>query len=183
VKFILDLPEIPSGFTDMAKYLQGPLMDDEFRRKLRAEQEIDIVFDRQLNKYLLQLGLLARDMQVKEQQHQEAVQQQLEAVKQQQEAEQQLREAEQQLQEAEQQLREAEQQLRETEQQKQEAGQERLEAEETAQSERLQKLNEQNQKLEMARKFARYLMQTGASIDFICNETGLNPDEIAAANS
>jgi hypothetical protein len=183
VKFILDLPEIPSGFTDMAKYLQGPLMDDEFRRKLRAEQEIDIAFDRQLNKYLLQLGLLARDMQVKEQQHQEAVQQLQEAEQQLRETEQKLRETEQQKRETEQQKQVAVQQQQDAEQQKQEAGQERLEAEETAQSERLQKLDERTQKLEMARKFARYLMQTGASIDFICNETGLNPDEIAAANS
>jgi hypothetical protein len=82
-----------------------------------------------------------------------------------------------------QQKQKAMQQKQKAMQQKQKAMQQKQKAEETAKIERLQKLNEQNQKLEMARKFARYLMQTGASIDFICNETGLNPDEIAAANS
>jgi len=50
--FILDLQEIPKGFNDIAKYLQGPVMDESFRRNLEAEDELDTIFDEQEAKYL-----------------------------------------------------------------------------------------------------------------------------------
>jgi hypothetical protein len=54
--FIIDLQEVPEEFGDIAQYLQGPLMDDAFRRKLEAEEEIDIIFDEQEAKYLKQIA-------------------------------------------------------------------------------------------------------------------------------
>ena len=38
--YILDIPQVPEGFIDMAKYLQMPLLDDQFRRNMLAEEEI-----------------------------------------------------------------------------------------------------------------------------------------------
>ncbi len=56
--YILDLPEVPDEFGDMARYLQGPLMDDAFRRNLAAEAELDAIFDAQDAKYLRQIVAL-----------------------------------------------------------------------------------------------------------------------------
>ncbi|MCX6278529.1 MAG: hypothetical protein NT004_10570 [Bacteroidetes bacterium] len=55
-KFILDLQNIPEEFKDVAKYLQGPVMDDKFRRQLEAEEQIDAIFDGQEAKYLKQIA-------------------------------------------------------------------------------------------------------------------------------
>ena len=38
--YILDIPQVPEGFIDMAKYLQMPLLDDQFRRNMLAEEEV-----------------------------------------------------------------------------------------------------------------------------------------------
>ena len=46
------MQEIPKGFGDIAKYLQGPVMDEAFRRNLEAEEELDTIFDEQEAKYL-----------------------------------------------------------------------------------------------------------------------------------
>ena len=43
--YILDLQDVPEEIHDMAKYLQGPLMDEEFRRLLEVEDELDNIFD------------------------------------------------------------------------------------------------------------------------------------------
>ena len=40
----LELEEIPEGFDDVAKYLQGAMKDDAFRLKLKAEEEVDALF-------------------------------------------------------------------------------------------------------------------------------------------
>ena len=56
-KFNLDLQNIPEEFKDIAKYLQGPLMDNKFRRQLEAEEELDTIFDGQEAKYLNQIAL------------------------------------------------------------------------------------------------------------------------------
>lgn len=45
--YIIDLQEIPEEFQEIAKYLQGPVMNEQFRRQLEAEEEIDTIFDRQ----------------------------------------------------------------------------------------------------------------------------------------
>ena len=50
--FILDLQNIPEEFKDVVKYLQGPVMDDTFRRQLEAEEQLDTIFDAQEAKYL-----------------------------------------------------------------------------------------------------------------------------------
>jgi hypothetical protein len=50
--YIIDLQETPEEFTDIAEYLRSPLMDDEFRRNLEAEEELDFIFDEQEAKYL-----------------------------------------------------------------------------------------------------------------------------------
>jgi len=51
----LDLEEVPEEFRDIATYLQGPVMDAEFRRQLEIEEEIDTIFDEQEAKYLRQI--------------------------------------------------------------------------------------------------------------------------------
>jgi hypothetical protein len=45
---VLDLQEVPDEFTDIAQYLQAPVMDQNFRRNMHAEQELDSVFGPQL---------------------------------------------------------------------------------------------------------------------------------------
>jgi hypothetical protein len=50
--YIIDLQETPEEFSDIAEYLRSPLMDDEFRRNLEAEEELDFIFDEQEAKYL-----------------------------------------------------------------------------------------------------------------------------------
>ena len=42
--YIIELPDVPGGFEDMAEYLNAALQDDEFRRKLEAEDQIDRAF-------------------------------------------------------------------------------------------------------------------------------------------
>ncbi|NJL75049.1 MAG: hypothetical protein HC892_08445 [Saprospiraceae bacterium] len=46
-RFILDLGEVPKDFQDIANYLEEPLKDENFRRNLKAEQEIDEIFSHQ----------------------------------------------------------------------------------------------------------------------------------------
>jgi hypothetical protein len=50
--YVIDLQDVPDEFKDIANYLQGPLLDDDFRRNLEAEDEIDTIFDEQEAKYL-----------------------------------------------------------------------------------------------------------------------------------
>jgi len=50
--FIIDLQEVPREFTDIAHYLQGPVMDETFRRNLVAEDQLDQIFEQQEKKYL-----------------------------------------------------------------------------------------------------------------------------------
>jgi len=52
---ILDLQKVPREFTDVARYLQAPVMDDAFRRSLVFEEEIDFIFDDQAHKHLVAL--------------------------------------------------------------------------------------------------------------------------------
>ena len=54
-KYILDLQDIPEEFDDMAKYLQAPVMDNNFRIQLEAEEELDTIFDEQEAKFLTQI--------------------------------------------------------------------------------------------------------------------------------
>jgi hypothetical protein len=42
--YVLDIPDVPEEFADMARYLQGPLLDSKFRRMIDIEEEITIIF-------------------------------------------------------------------------------------------------------------------------------------------
>ncbi|MEM0992883.1 MAG: hypothetical protein AAGI49_07585 [Bacteroidota bacterium] len=46
-RYIIDLKEVPEGFEDVAKYLQGPVQDEEFRNRLKGEEELDLIFAKQ----------------------------------------------------------------------------------------------------------------------------------------
>jgi len=54
-RYILDLQEIPEEFLDIAEYLQIPVMNEEFRRQLAGEEEIDSIFDQQEAKFQKQI--------------------------------------------------------------------------------------------------------------------------------
>jgi hypothetical protein len=54
--YIIDLVETPEEFSDIAKYLQGPVMDEEFRRNLEVEEEIDFIFEEQETKFLRKIA-------------------------------------------------------------------------------------------------------------------------------
>jgi len=53
--FIIDLQEVPREFADIARYLQGPVMDENFRRNLVAEDELDLIFGQQEAKFLKEM--------------------------------------------------------------------------------------------------------------------------------
>jgi hypothetical protein len=59
-KYILELPEVPPGFNDMALYMQSPLLDESFRRSLRFEQELNYIFDEQDERHKMELTLAAK---------------------------------------------------------------------------------------------------------------------------
>jgi hypothetical protein len=71
-KFILDLQNIPEEFKDIAKYLQGPVMDNKFRRQLEAEEQLDTIFDGQEAKYLKQISLALNERDEANKQKEEA---------------------------------------------------------------------------------------------------------------
>ena len=71
-KFILDLQNIPEEFKDVAKYLQGPVMDVKFRRQLEAEEQIDTIFDGQEAKYLKQIAQALNEKEEANKQKEEA---------------------------------------------------------------------------------------------------------------
>ncbi len=75
-KYILDLQEIPKGFKDIVEYLQRPVLDEEFRRQLEAEEEIDTIFDRQESKYLQKIAEAKAEAE-RERKEKERVQEQL----------------------------------------------------------------------------------------------------------
>jgi hypothetical protein len=79
--YIIDLQDIPEEFSDMAKYLQGPLMDEEFRRKLEAEEEIDTIFDEQEARFLKKIAESEKGKQEAEKGKQEAEKRKQEAEK------------------------------------------------------------------------------------------------------
>jgi hypothetical protein len=54
--YIIDLQEVPKGFSDIAKYLQGPLLDETFRRNLLAENQLDQIFEQQEARFLKKIA-------------------------------------------------------------------------------------------------------------------------------
>ena len=55
--FILDLQNVPEEFEDIARYLQGPLMDDDFRRHLEGEEQLDYIFEEQAARHLREMTI------------------------------------------------------------------------------------------------------------------------------
>lgn len=53
--FVINLPEVPEEFEDVARYLQRPIMDIDFHRMLLAEIEIDLMFDEQEMRHMKEL--------------------------------------------------------------------------------------------------------------------------------
>lgn len=80
--FILNLQNIPEEFADIAKYLQGPVMDDDFRRHLEAEEELDTIFDEQAARHLLQITEALENKRVAEEREQAARSSEIIALKQ-----------------------------------------------------------------------------------------------------
>lgn len=64
--YILELSESPEEFADIAHYLQGPVMDEDFRRNLEAEEELDTIFDQQEAKYQQKIREIELRAQAKE---------------------------------------------------------------------------------------------------------------------
>jgi hypothetical protein len=60
-KYILDMEEIPEAFADIANYLQRPVADEQFRRRLEVEDEIDALFNAQEAKYLKEIATAKAD--------------------------------------------------------------------------------------------------------------------------
>ena len=79
--YILDLQDIPEEFSEMAKYLEGPLKDEEFRRKLEAEEEIDTIFDEQEARFLKKIAEAEKREQKAKKKEQEALKTKREAEK------------------------------------------------------------------------------------------------------
>jgi hypothetical protein len=73
--YVLDLPEVPEEFTDMARYLQGPLLDDNFRRQIDVEEELDFIFDEQQARFLKKFEELEAREKEARQREEEAAQQ------------------------------------------------------------------------------------------------------------
>jgi hypothetical protein len=70
--YIIDLQEVPKEFLDMANYLQGPLMDETFRRNLEAEEQLDYIFGQQEAKFLKKISEAEKAKQEAEKKEQEA---------------------------------------------------------------------------------------------------------------
>lgn len=85
--FIIDLQNIPEEFKDVAKYLQGPVMDENFRRQLEAEEQLDTIFDAQEAKYLKKIAEALDQKEAAELREQEERKQKEEANKQREAAE------------------------------------------------------------------------------------------------
>lgn len=69
--FIIDLQDINEEFKDIARYLQVPVMDEDFHRRLMAEEEIDFIFDEQEAKYLRKIEEIERQKEEIERQKEE----------------------------------------------------------------------------------------------------------------
>ncbi len=82
--YILDLEEVPEEFKDIAEYLQAPLLNEEMRRKLQTEQEMeDYLVDQETRIKLLEEQKEIAEAQVEEERQQkEAAQVQAEAARQ-----------------------------------------------------------------------------------------------------
>lgn len=95
-QFILDLQDINEEFKDIARYLQAPVMDEGFHRRLMAEEEIDFIFDEQETKFLRKIADAEKQIEDAERQIEDA-ERQIEKNERQIEKEKRLREQEREL--------------------------------------------------------------------------------------
>ena len=153
--YILDLDDVPKGFADVAKRLARPLLDEQARRNLDAESEVEMLFANQE----AQLASARQQTEQAKQQTEQAKQQTEQAKRQ---AEQARKQAEQARQQAEQARQQAEQAKRRAEQAKQ----------------RPEQAEQQNRALRV--DMARTLLQLGIDVDTIRERTGLTKAEIEA---
>ena len=179
-RYILDLQEIPEEFKDVARYLEAPVQNEQFRNQLAGEEEIDEIFKAQealLAQQEEALKLRKQQIIKAEQQVVEAEQQAAKAEQQAAKAEQQVVKAEQQAAKAEQQVVKAEQQVVKAEQQVVKAEQQAAKAEQqTAKAEERtvkakQQVTEERKLREAAQLKAEQLAEKLKSL-------GINPDEL-----
>jgi hypothetical protein len=91
--YILDLPTVPEEFADIAQYLQGPLMDEDFRRHLVAEEQLDFIFENQAAQFNRKFA--AAEKEIMDERHQKESERQLkEAAEKREQEERKLKEAE-----------------------------------------------------------------------------------------
>jgi hypothetical protein len=84
--FILDLQNVPEEFADIARYLQEPLMDDDFRRNLEGEEQLDYIFEEQEARHLREMTKAFNQKEEAEEQKAAAEAREQEANKQKEEA-------------------------------------------------------------------------------------------------
>ena len=152
-RYILDLEEVPEDFQDIANYLQEPLMDESFRKKLKAEQEIDDIFN------LQEAELASKEEELKE------ARQMAEEAKQREEEERKNAQLAKQREELAKQREEEERQNAQLARQREEEARQREE-----------EARVQQQKLQT--QFAKHLLSTGVPIAQIVQMTGLSEDVI-----
>jgi hypothetical protein len=178
-KFILDLEDVPEEFKDIAEYLQRPLKEEELRAKLRAEEEVEALF-------AMQEAEKAELRRQAEEERRARIQaeEQVEALSAMQKAE------------KEELRRRTEEERRARIQAEEEV--EALSAMQKAEKEELRKQVEEERRQkteaqereetakakarEIAFKIARLLLQHGASLEKVMQETGLTEDEVRHLN-
>ncbi len=80
--FLINMPEVPEEFEDVARYLQRPVMDLDFHRMLLAEIEVDLMFDEQEMRHLKELEREQIKLERIEKQKEKAIKQKENAIKQ-----------------------------------------------------------------------------------------------------
>jgi len=162
--YYIDLEDIPEEFADMAEYLSRPVMDIEFRRQLEIEEEIDLAFELQEQKYLKQMDELIEEKEEERRQKEESIKRE----------EDERRQKEESIKREEEERRQKEEERRQKEEERRQKEEERRQKEE----ERRQKEEERRQKEQLMINFAKKLKKYGESIEIIIKETGLSADEI-----
>ena len=173
-RFVLELEEIPKDFQDIANYLEEPLKDEDFRRKLKAEQEIDEIFSHQ------EAELARKDEALREaKQREEEARQIAEEAKQREEEERKNAQLARQIaEEARQREEEERKNARLARQREEEARQREEEERKNAQLARQREEEAKQQQRLFQLQFAKHLVATGVPIAQIVEMTGLTEDVI-----
>jgi hypothetical protein len=112
--FALNLPEVPEGFSDLVSYMQQPLLDDEFRRRLDFENEADVWFW----EYDMRYKELSEKMEEKTMKLQDAEKRIEDSEKKLEDSEKKLEDSEKKLEDSEKKLEDSEKKLEDAENQK-----------------------------------------------------------------